>query len=217
MDYYDAGAIDVFDGTSERTLSAQRDLAVTVGLAGARGPLSFGVSGKCLSSELIETYRATAFAADVGAVYAAGPRFRVGASVQNVGTGVKYLSETDPLPRTARVGAAIAPFRRFSGAQFLIETPYFLNERELRPSVGIEVRISPLSLRAGYRAGSQPERYTLGAGFLIGRMSLDYAVGLVSQLDSRHKISVNFHLGRSGGGADLASRPPQTHADARWR
>ena len=53
--YYNGGEIELFDGTQERTVNAQTDLTVAMGYAGSIGNLALGVTGKYLSSELIET------------------------------------------------------------------------------------------------------------------------------------------------------------------
>jgi len=102
--YFDGDSIHVFDGVKESDSTAQRDITVTLGLAQGVGPISFGVSGKYLSSELAETDHATAFAGDFGVNWKLNHRLRIGAAVQNIGSELKFNDEGDDLPRMARTG-----------------------------------------------------------------------------------------------------------------
>ena len=51
------------------------------------------------------------------------------------------------------------------------------------------------ALRAGYRSGSDIEGLTLGAGFTIQRMDIDYAFGMADEFDSRQRVSVRMKFG----------------------
>jgi len=67
--------------------------------------LTFGISAK-LIFENIGLYKATTYAADLGIKYAfPGSGFALGAAVLNAGAPVKIISESAPLPLTARIGA----------------------------------------------------------------------------------------------------------------
>ena len=60
-------------------MTSQRDFVGILGFSHPIGKLSVGFSGKYLSSELIETATARAYAADAGLSYPVFSRLRVGA------------------------------------------------------------------------------------------------------------------------------------------
>ena len=105
--YYNGGDIELFDGTTERTVNAQTDLTVGIGYAHNFGKTSIGVTGKYLSSELIETEKAQAFAGDLGIGVPLHSRVHFGAALQNFGSQLKFVEEGDDLPRIARGGFVI--------------------------------------------------------------------------------------------------------------
>src|SRR5262249_42958162 len=100
--YYNGGSIDLYDGVTQRTVTAQRDMTMALGYAHNIGNVSVGMTGKYLSSELIESAKATAYAADFGLSMGMGSRMQLGAAVQNIGTQLKFVQEGDSLPRIAR-------------------------------------------------------------------------------------------------------------------
>lgn len=200
--YFSAGNVDLLENGVTRTVNAQRDLAASFGTADRFGPVAVGLSGKYLSSVLAETDRATAWAGDAGILYI-GRHATVGAAIQNIGTKITYVSEGDPLPRVARAGVAI-PLRvgrvPFS---LLGEAPYFINDRAWRPAAGVEVHAGPLAFRAGYRSGTQLEGLTLGTGFSIRGLDIDYAFGFVDTLAARQRVSLVFRFDSPKTKADV--------------
>ncbi|HOX23859.1 MAG TPA: PorV/PorQ family protein, partial [Elusimicrobiales bacterium] len=86
------------------------DLAISLGLAkkdafGALPNVDVGAAVKMIRST-IDNKTATAFAADVGAIYRVHEKFRLGAALQNAGTQMKFVEEGDPLPISFRLGCA---------------------------------------------------------------------------------------------------------------
>jgi hypothetical protein len=193
--YYSAGNVDLPDGSSTRSVNAQTDLAVTLGAARQRGRLAFGGAVKYLSSQLAESDRASAVAIDLGIRSDISGRFRVGGALQNFGTALKFDSSGDPLPRIVRAGAEWVALTGRTPLSLFVETPYFLNEKELRPALGAETRVGPLAFRVGYRTGSDVEGLTLGTGIAVGGLVIDYSFGLVQDLNARQRISLGFRFG----------------------
>jgi hypothetical protein len=194
--YYNGGDITLFDGQTEKTVNAKTDLLVSMGVARRMGAMSIGVAGKYISSQLIETNKATAYALDAGIQMAATSRVRVGAAVQNIGTKLKYIEEANDLPQIARMGLAISLFQHAYPTTLSLETPYYMKEHELRGGLGLETVAGPLALRAGYRAGRGLAEMTFGAGFMLGSVSVDYAYGLVQNFNASHRVSVGVRFGR---------------------
>jgi phage tail protein X len=193
--YYNGGSIDLYDGSTTRTVNAKKDLALSGGYAHSFGKSSIGFIGKYFSSELAETAKASAFAADFGAQFPFTSRIQVGAALQNMGTALKFKDRSNSLPRTVRLGGSFLLSESKAAPTLMLETAYLLNEKELKPSIGLETHVGPLSLRAGYRAGAALEGLSFGTGFILGNTSLDYAVGLVDQLNTRHRVSLSVRFG----------------------
>ena len=212
VSYYSAGDIDLLDGSSVRNVNAQTDLSVALAGATTRGRFSLGAALKFLSSQLVESDRATAYAFDLGVHTEISPRLRLSSALQNIGTALKFIDEGDPLPRIFRLGAGFVATRGRMPLSLSAELPYFLNEKELRPAVGAEILVGPMAFRAGYRSGSEIEGLSLGAGFATGGLSVDYAFGFVDDLDSRQRISLGYRFGGSGPAeeARLAAPAPVT-------
>jgi hypothetical protein len=188
--HYDGGEIQI-DG---RDVTAQRDLMVGIGFAKNMGLISVGMTGKYLTSTLGETYSAKAYAADLGLSAQLSARTRASAALQNYGTKLKYQDEGDNLPRTVRAGFSYAvPFSK-APTSLMFDVPYSVNQKEYKPSLGIETLIGPLSLRAGYRVDHNNKDVSLGTGFMLGSMNLDYAFGLVNETNSMHRVSFSFRF-----------------------
>jgi hypothetical protein len=78
--------------------------------------LSLGVTGKYIN-QTIDNYSASAMAADLGVLYRVNPNAKrpvtLAASVRNVGNGIGYAGQTDPLPTTLVVAGAVAVTKGF--------------------------------------------------------------------------------------------------------
>lgn len=193
--YYDGGDVDLFDGTTQKTVTAQKDLTLALGVAKNLGPVSLGLTGKYLSSEIGETAKGSAVAADLGMIIPVYSRIRFGAAYQNLGSGLKYNTEDNDLPEIARAGLSFLVIPTQVKTTLLIEAPYHVNPGELKPSIGLESMVGPMAFRAGYQGGRELEGFSAGAGFMLGQFSLDYAFGLVDELDSRHRVSLGLRFG----------------------
>lgn len=196
--YYNGGDIVLTDGNTQREVTAQRDLMMSLGVARGLGLFSFGVTGKVLSSELAETEHATAYAMDFGLCLALNSRWRFGTSIQNVGSKLKFNEQGDDLPRIARVGFSYLLVPSGFKTNLLVDAPYYVNHEELRPSLGLETLIGPMAFRIGYRGGNNSQEFSIGTGFWLGQANFDYALGIVNDLDSVQRISLGYQFGGFG-------------------
>lgn len=143
------------------------DTAYTVGYSrrfGSRllasGNTSLGANLKLLQSR-IAGYSAQSVAVDLGAQHQLrGRPMTLGLSVLNIGKGMRFIDQTDPLPLTLAVGAAY----RFAGAlQVALDVRHEVHDNRTGVSVGTEYALLPsLSLRMGY--ASQAAGSKSGAG-----------------------------------------------------
>jgi hypothetical protein len=84
---------------------APSDMSFLVGYGTKIGSLSCGVNAKYISSKLADI-TATAFAIDAGAILPLSEKLSMGGAITNLGTPIKYISESNPLPMAIKLGLA---------------------------------------------------------------------------------------------------------------
>lgn len=207
--YYDGGKIGLnFSDGTRRSVQAQRDL---VGLLGAAiplpGRLSAGVLAKAYSFELAEEARTSGLAVDLGGQWRTPVKnFSVGGSVQNIGSEIKYEQEGDPLPTSARAGAAYlldldaldydvgkSMFTKFLFTLDAIKA----REERVAAATGVEMLMpmsdkGRLALRLGYVFNRDIDSLTFGLGFHERRWTLDYGLGVKKALANVHHVALGF-------------------------
>lgn len=193
--YYNAGTVELYDGVNTTNATAQKDYTITLGYARTVGAMNVGTNLKYLKSTLIDQYTASAYAADFGMHMDVTSRLGIGAAVQNLGSGLKYDQTADPLPTAARLGASYLMSQGKMPTTLYLDAPYFTNERQLQPAVGLSVAFGMLTLRGGYKNVDGSSQFTMGTGIGIGRTTVDYAFGLADNLDASHRVSLNMKFG----------------------
>ncbi len=158
--------------------------------------VSMGVSAKYIKSQILDS--AKAYAVDFGVMtynFSDIP-YRLAVTATNMGGGLRYDQELNPLPLTFKLGASINPFRNF-----LLDTDIVM-PKQSSPSVrvGAELATTPNELtRLCVRAGLDTQRmndglggFTIGLGATLHFFSLDYAYVPMGELGSTHRISLTF-------------------------
>ena len=164
--------------------------------------LSFGVGAKMISAA-IKDVSATAYAADLGAMYRLSDRVTLSAVAANLGNSLKFIQSSDPLPRQYRFGAAV---RAVPSLQLVAQGLY--EDGGAGFNAGTEwTPLAPLALRAGYQSEaaqglSGAAGLTLGAGVRYGRIELDYAWVPMGSLGATSFFSLVMSFGRGGRSAD---------------
>ncbi len=211
--YFDAGNFELdINGVSYGSRKAQQDMVGLLGVAFGRvSPLSLGVTGKIFKSELAEVASASAFAGDVGLFYKTPlSGLTLGASLQNIGSDLKYEVKSEPLPQTVRGGFAynidLQQFSRTSIVpyNFLIVADGVKTKNEdAGVNTGLELRRNLIvsdqngyaSLRGGY--SSLTERINIGIGFRIGNFLIDYTLGFSDEdLDNINRANIGWVFGK---------------------
>ena len=158
--------------------------------------VSVGVSAKYIKSSIVSS--AKSYAGDVGIMtYNFGDiPYRLAVTATNMGGGLKYDRESNPLPLTFKLGAAINPFRNI-----LVATDIVLPKQN-NPNVliGTELALTPNELtRLCVRAGLNVQQMhdgigglSVGVGATLHFFSLDYAFVPMGELGSTHRISLTF-------------------------
>ncbi len=204
--YYSVGTIDLITTAgSVRSVKAQKDLVAVLTYSHLLwNNFSWGINGKFLRSELVESFTANAFAADVGAQYKI-MNVVLGAAVQNTGTALKYNKTSDPLPLTFRSGLS---YRKEWSNDYKGIAAFDLMKRQgENPKVGLGLEYSingtvlphqsELALRAGYRMGEENGKISFGLGFNIDHYRMDYAMQLMDNSGSSHLVTFGFVFGNS--------------------
>ena len=147
---------------------------------------SLGISLGSLS-DTIQGDTKSAFVGTVGVLKEIGEKYRIGAVVQNLGGN---LGE-DPLPLTFKIGGAA----KFLSSTLSVDV-CLPNDNDVYLCLGGEWNpTKEFSLRAGCRTGrDEGSGLSAGAGFKIGKLSLDYAFTPFGDLGNTHKASLKTGL-----------------------
>ncbi len=170
------------------------DLAITISYAREISGIALGASAKYISSKIKET--ATAFAVDIGAMKKfSDEKLSVGVVLQNLGTGLKYISEEAPLPMNIKIGAGYKIISNLTTA-LDITLP---SDNEMIIGVGGEYnyRVSKdisVSGRFGYTTITKDvegglKGITLGLGGNYKNYKLDYAFVPYGDLGITNRVS----------------------------
>jgi len=109
--------------------------------------LAVGVTGKLISAK-IDDVSANAYAADLGTLYKMNDKLNLAATVTNLGTKLKFISEGDSLPMSFHLAAAYQP-----SSHYLVTSEGVYEENGLASfRAGAQWRpLEAIALRAGYR------------------------------------------------------------------
>ena len=205
LSYYDAGNVDLrFANGLTETRNAARDLVGHLAWAlSLPAGLSAGVTLKYYQFELAQEARASGSAADLGAQWKTPIKgLSLGGATQNMGPGVKFEEESDPLPLTVRGGASWSwmsvPAPMDSAENYLSNTRFLTSVEAIKVrdeavvgAVGSEIAMdfgpsTSIALRFGWRFNTDADKMTLGLGVREGRYTLDYAFGDKRSLGQVH-------------------------------
>ena len=189
--YYTAGDIELINVSGNTwTVNALKEYLIIMSYSRKLiRNISFGMNVKILESEIVEAANGTAYAIDFGGLYKR-ERLSLGIAIQNIGTKLKYLRVSDPLPRNIRMGISYS-FNKWTIAMDAIKP----NDGKRRESLGVEYLYSNLlSLRTGYKFGHDLDSLYFGIGFNIGGITLDYGISAMNELSYNHKISLTYHF-----------------------
>jgi|GEM_PF-1139361 len=188
--YLNAGKMEVNfpDGTSSEVISEQ-DFTGTISF----GKTIFtnwnvGLNAKAVSSRLIESKSAFGFGFDAGVLYKGllDKRLNAGLSLQNIGTGLKYIEQKDPFP-VLMDGGLSYDLRVWSvGILVAADGVYRMKEELFRLKAGIEGNYGPLFLRGGCPLSSaDDEKFTVGIGGKMDEEMLSDLMGTGKSAGSR--------------------------------
>lgn len=150
-------------------------------------------------AEKLKDKKASGFAANMGMLTVfTKQRVVVGASVVNIGQGLKFIDERDPLPLTLKLGGSWGITNKTTLLIEVIQP----NDGGLKQRLGLEYHWSePFWLRFGWKINQRKfEDYTGfsgGFGLRFGKFYLDYAFVPHSDLGVSHYITTGIKFGKS--------------------
>jgi hypothetical protein len=177
-------------------------------LSSEGGDLSLGASVKYIGSR-IEHESAGAFAADLGMVAVRQVKAlpcAFGLALKNVGSDMRFIEQSDPLPLSLSAGASV----RFP-AGFVINA---FAERPLR-SEGVEIGADAgytladmLAFRGAFSqaAGTQLGRLSAGMGLKLRDFEFDYAFSPMGEMGNSQRVSATLRFGEGGGSEKAGSK-----------
>jgi len=193
---YDTGSFELVTANTTKTIKAEVDQSIIGTLAkknfisSNNMSWSAGINFKYLSSTLIEEYKAATFAIDAGLLGSTGKNTRVGIAVQNVGGGIKYKEETDPLPMTVRAGVSYNVMNNVINKLTAAAEIARYYEGDSHIHLGFEYWYAKLlALRLGYKSGYDIESVTYGMGVNVKGYQFDYGFGMTNALENVTKMT----------------------------
>ncbi|PIR15313.1 MAG: hypothetical protein COV48_15045 [Elusimicrobia bacterium CG11_big_fil_rev_8_21_14_0_20_64_6] len=158
---------------------------------------------KRVESKIVATARTTAF--DIGAQYDLDDDWALGASGHNLGGGLKYESESNPLPARAAFGGVWRPSPGWSIAADLNAPAY----APFYAAIGGEyrARLSGENNSVAFRAGINTKtpdagRFAglkAGVGGRFGPIEADYAFGPGGDIADSHLFAITYRFGTPSG------------------
>ena len=212
LTYFSAGEIQGRDSGQNITGNfTASDIALSAGYGWTLGRLKVGAAIEYVGQQ-IDNNSANAVAVNAGGLYGLEDLpVTFGASVANLGTRVKFIDESYPLPLIFRAGAAV----RLAKAKTLLTAQFDLpNDDSGALRLGAEYSLAEsLRLRFGYKTSSSADRdailgkelgdtggsgvsslygFFFGLGIVYRDFDLDYALTPYGDLGNAHRFSVSF-------------------------
>jgi len=197
ISYISMGELERTDATGKELDDPFHPYDILVGLSFGRKlneSISVGINTKFLR-EKIDEEKAQAFVVDIGGLYfVPNSSLILGVNVQHLGSKVKFVEESFPLPLNVKFGAA---YRLIDGALTLAVDANRPIDNYMNVGLGTEYKIMGImNLRAGYRytIGGNPlgaaSGLRAGLGVEITDYKIDYAFVPYGELGQAHRISL---------------------------
>lgn len=198
--YYSLGDLEYLNAAGTPvSVNAQKDILFILSYGFNLWPaISVGMNGKVLNSEIAESYKATAFAADFGTHLKLGPAASIGFSLLNIGTGLKYDQFKDELPLTFRMG--LATEKNWTPNHKTIATLDIIKRRDetIRNNIGMDYTYSSgpvvMSARVGYRIHQDAGKLNFGFGLPYKKYKFDYSSQVIGGIGLSHFFTLGYQF-----------------------
>jgi hypothetical protein len=192
VQYMGYGGIDQTNEIGAKTGQfTPNDMAGIVSYGRNVGMFCVGGSMKYVQSKITRTASAVAF--DVGGRYEAiEDKLTFGGTINNVGSGLRYIEEETPLPMSVKIGSGYK-----MGTRVLIGLDVVMpNDNSAYVGGGIEYKYKVVTGRVGYNSRTSDiggmAGMTYGLGVKYNDVSIDYAYQGYEYLGDSHRLSVSW-------------------------
>jgi hypothetical protein len=196
VQYLSYGSLTKFDnnGFAGGTFDPA-DMAVSLSYARNIEGFGLGFNLKYISSKIVNT--ATAYAVDLGIQHKPDDRLTLGLAIQNLGSRMKFISESDALPMNIKLGGAYSIQSNWIAA-LDINAP---NDDSINFNAGTEYiyaleNLMSVAGRLGYTTSGRDtgglNGLTVGLGFTYESYTIDYAYVPYGDLGNTQRISLSI-------------------------
>ena len=162
--------------------------------------VSFGGTVHYVNMDLFADYAQSALAVDIATSYQSGFRgFRFGMKIANLGSEVKFINESYPLPTNFTFGATIDAVQQDMHRISVSGSAIKPNDSRPLGNVGAEYSFNDLlALRGGYFINHGVATFSFGGGLHLALSALDfrfdYGYSAFGELGTAHRFAVGLHL-----------------------
>lgn len=156
--------------------------------------LSAGASVKFINSK-IDDSSAQSIAVDFGLLYHYMNNINISFALLNLGTKMKYDSESDNIPLSIKTGFSYS----LSKANIVAEIEQFVHDEKFYPSIGAEYFVGDsFVLRSGYKFGYDTSKlgsmvgFACGFGIIAKDVSFNYAYVPFGELGNINRFDIQF-------------------------
>jgi hypothetical protein len=167
------------------------DMAGIVSYGRNVGMFCVGGSMKYVQSKITRTASAIAF--DFGGTYdVIDDKLELAGTINNVGTGLRYIEEETPLPMSIKLGAG---YTMKENVKFALDM-VMPNDNDAYFGTGVEYAYKAVLGRIGYNSRTSEiggmSGITYGIGIKYGDVAVDYAYQGYEYLGDSHRLSVTW-------------------------
>jgi hypothetical protein len=154
-----------------------------------------GMSVKYVTSEMLQTYSASAVAFDGGwLLMEPNLGLTMGASLSNYGGGIKYAKRMEKMPSILRLGLAWQrPTVMDQSALLSVEGDFYTAEAKKSLRAGLEYHFEKIfNVRVGYKALEDNSGLTMGLGIRYEDMVVDFAMSPGNEVFNTSQVSFSY-------------------------
>jgi hypothetical protein len=157
------------------------------------GRLTLGATGKFFYQKILDR-SAHGWGADLGLAFEPVENLKLAGAVMDFGSSMQFKFADYALPTRAVVGADYALPLSWTRVSIAADGGYGFYDRQLTLNTGAEVLLGKaVALRGGYKILDQTAGLTLGIGFRVKGIRIDYAFSSYDlALGATHRFSVGF-------------------------
>ncbi|MDI6851648.1 MAG: hypothetical protein QMD82_06925 [bacterium] len=152
--------------------------------------IKMGLSFKFFKEE-IEAFRATSYSVSAGIAGKIDNKTDYGVVIRNLGTGIKFINESNPLPLTLVLGAV----RKVGYNIFLIGHLKSSRDVPVSLTLGCEYSYNDIAFfRLGFRSDKAGllSKFSTGLGFIYKGFAIDFGLSGYQNLGLKYVISFSY-------------------------